>query len=239
MRKVFIADAHLKHPHDENYRTLLRFLATLPGNTDTLFILGDLFEFWIGYPTPVFPHYAPVMEQLRLLTDKGVKIIYFEGNHDFHMGPLFTGELQAEVHRGPAVMNIDGKTVYLCHGDQINRADYWYRFLRVVLHCSLTSMLIPLAPVSLAAVIAAFMSRNSSRQHGKRQRRWDYAVLLRKFAAARFREGCDVVVSGHFHLPFAERSASGGRELVSLGDWITQFSYVEWRDGQITLKTFR
>jgi UDP-2,3-diacylglucosamine hydrolase len=239
MRKVFIADAHLKEPHDENYRTLLRFLATLPGNTDTLFILGDLFEFLIGYPLPVFPQYAPIIEQLLNLTRNGVRIIYFEGNHDFHLGSLFTEELRAEVHRGPAVMNLDGKTVYLCHGDQVNRLDHGYRLLRAILHSALAKRLIPLVPASLVAAIAAFMSRNSSRKHGERQRRWDYAGLLREFAAARFREGCDVVISGHFHLPFAKRSASDGKELVSLGDWISQFSYAEWRDGEITLKTFR
>jgi len=109
MRKVFIADAHLRSPEDENYRKLLLFLAGLRGTTDTLFIMGDLFEFWIGYRHPPFTHYFPVLEQLRRLTESGTRIIYFEGNHDFHMGPFFKETLQARVYRGPAIIDLDGK----------------------------------------------------------------------------------------------------------------------------------
>ena len=86
MRSIFIADAHLRNPGDANYRELLRFLAGLRGNTDTLYILGDLFEFWIGYSTTPFIQYLPILEELRLLTAGGTAIVYFEGNHDFHMG---------------------------------------------------------------------------------------------------------------------------------------------------------
>lgn len=239
MRKIFIADAHLKDPDDENYRTLLRFLSTLPDDTDILFILGDLFEFWIGYPPPIFPHYAPIVEQLRLLKAKGIRIVYLEGNHDFNLGPLLTEGLQVEVYHGPTVMTIDGRRVYLCHGDQVNRTDYGYRLLRATLRSSLVKLVLPRLPVRLVARIATIMSGNSRRKHGERQLKWDSATLLREFAAARFREGCEVVIAGHFHLPFSDRSEHDGKELVSLGDWITQFSYGEWLDGKIALKTFR
>ena len=109
MRKVFIADAHLRQPADDNYRRLLRFLDGLRGTADTLFVLGDLFEFWIGYRSPPFTHYFPVLEQLRLLKESGTAIVYFEGNHDFHMGPFFTETLGATVHKGPAIVDIGGR----------------------------------------------------------------------------------------------------------------------------------
>jgi UDP-2,3-diacylglucosamine hydrolase len=240
MRKVFIADAHLKSERDENYRTLLRFLATLEGNTDTLFILGDLFEFWIGYRRIPFSNYSPLLEQLRKLSASGVRIVYFEGNHDFHMGPYFSETLQAEVHPGPAIVSLDGKRVYLCHGDEINSRDYGYRLLRALLHSSISKLLIPLVPAAVTSFIAERMSRQSSKKHGRRRLSWDYAAILREFAAARFSEGCEVVIAGHFHLPFLERSADGGeRVLLSLGDWISQFSYGEWLDGELSLKSYR
>jgi UDP-2,3-diacylglucosamine hydrolase len=239
MRKVFIADAHLKSERDENYRTLLRFLATLEGNTDTLFILGDLFEFWIGYRRIPFSNYSPLLEQLRKLVSSGVRIVYFEGNHDFHMGPYFTETLQAEVHTGPTIVNLDGKRVFICHGDQINSRDYGYRLLRALLHSSISKALIPLVPAAVTSFFAERMSQQSSKKHGHRQLRWDYAAILREFAAGRFSEGCEVVIAGHFHLPFLERSADGGeRVLLSLGDWISQFSYGEWLDGELSLKIY-
>ena len=159
MRKVFIADAHLRLPGDDNYRTLLRFLAELPGSTDTLYILGDLFEFWIGYQQVAFSQYLPLLDALLALRRAGVEIVYFEGNHDFHMGPYFTHTLGARVYRGPAVLEVEGKRVYLCHGDEINRRDYAYRMLRLLLHSPLTSALTRVVPPRCASAIADRLGR--------------------------------------------------------------------------------
>lgn len=239
MRKVFIADAHLRNSGDENYRKLLRFLTELQGNTETLFILGDLFEFWIGYRQVPFTEYFPVLEQLRKLVTSGTKLVYFEGNHDFHMGPFFKETLRASIHRGPATFDLDGKRVYLCHGDQINRADIGYHLLRFVMHNALAGAMVPIIPVRLVIRIADRMGRMSKRGHRQHQQKWDYMAILRAFAAARFREGYDVVISGHFHTPLLEKSAlNGERTLLSMGDWITQFSYGEWTNGEIALKKY-
>ena len=240
MRKVFIADAHLTCETDENYRLLLNFLAELPGNTDTLFILGDLFEFWIGYPEVRFTHYLPVLEQLRRLHEKKVEIVYLEGNHDFHMGPFFQETLKARVFSGPAIFDLDGKKVYLCHGDQVNKADYGYRLLRSLLHNQAIGAVIPLVPPAVASFIAKWMGRASKENHHIRRIKWDYNAILREFAAARFKEGYDAVIIGHFHLPLFEQTANSRvRTLLSLGDWITHFTYGEWANGEFSLKQYK
>ncbi len=240
MRKVFIADAHLRHEGDENYRLLLDFLAGLPGNTDTLFILGDLFEFWIGYPETPFVHYLPVLEAFRRLAEKGIEIVYCEGNHDFHMGPFFKNTLKARIFSGPAGIDLGGAKVYLCHGDEINRSDYSHRLFRFLLHNRVAEAIIPLVPPAVASFIAERMARGSRGNHRKRRVEWDFAALVRDFAAARFKEGYDAVVIGHFHLPLLEQSADGGNKtLLSLGDWILHFSYGEWQDGKFSLRTYR
>jgi len=237
MHAIFIADAHLRHEGDENYRLLMEFLAGLRGTIDTLFILGDLFEFWIGYDTVPFTHYHPVLDRLRELAASGVEIVYLEGNHDFHMGPFFTEVLGARVHPGPTVVVIDGKRVYLCHGDEVNREDYPYRLLRFILHSPLTRKATRIVPPAVACWIAERMSHGSKKSHGRRRHRWDYPALLRAFAAERFREGCDVVISGHFHIPLLDNT--DGRILLSLGDWLSHYSYGEWKDGTLSLKSYR
>lgn len=237
MRHIFIADAHLRAPADTNYRKLLRFLDTLPADTGTLYILGDLFEFWIGHRTVPYPHYLPVLDRFRGLVAQGVEIVYFEGNHDFHMGTFFEQTLRARIYTGPALLDLDGKKVFLCHGDEINGGDYGYRLLRFLFHSTLTRMLARVVPPALPSLIADRMGRSSRKHHAGRREKWDYAALVRAFAARKFEEGCDVVVTGHFHLPLFERDVRG-RTLVSLGDWIEHFSYGEWMDGRITLKTF-
>lgn len=241
MRKIFIADAHLRLPTDENYLRLLHFLETLEGGTGTLFILGDLFEFWIGYPSVAFPHYVPVIEALRRLRTAGTEIVYLEGNHDFHMGPVFADDLGARIHTGPATLALDGKKVCLCHGDQINRRDYGYRLLRSILHSGLIRGLTRVVPPTGAAAIARYLGGKSRAHHGARRHRWDFASLVRHYAAERFADGCDVVVTGHFHLPLFETTYDdAGREqvLLSLGDWITHYTYGEMLAGSISLKTF-
>ena len=240
MRAIFLADAHLKNEQDENYRLLLQFLDEQRGSVDSLFILGDLFEFWIGHRTMPFSHYRPVLEKLLQLRNDGTAIHYFEGNHDFHLGPYFTKTLKATVYRSAATLELDGKKVYACHGDQINSHDYGYRLLRFALHNRTTGILVPFVPPRVTSFIADKMARNSKRKYRNRESRWNYKAILRAFAARRFAEGCDTVVTGHFHIPLLERSGpQENRITVSLGDWIHRYSYAEWDNGSIRLKTYQ
>jgi UDP-2,3-diacylglucosamine hydrolase len=236
MRKIFIADAHLRSPEDPNYRTLIRFLETLPRDTDTLYLLGDLFEFWVGYPSPVYSHYREFIDCLKAVRGRGVRIVYFEGNHDFHLDRFFEEELQAEVHKVGAVLEIAGQRVYLCHGDQINRQDYRYRAFRLAFHNPVTKALLPLFSRRLAAHTASVLSQRSSKLHTARKSRWDYRAILTAFARDRFAAGCDAVITGHYHLPILQRD--GGHLFIALGDWITQFSYAQCLDGEFSLERF-
>ncbi|MSM41148.1 MAG: UDP-2,3-diacylglucosamine diphosphatase [Geobacter sp.] len=240
MRSLFIADAHLERESDPAYRAMLRFLAESRGTTGTLYILGDFFEFWIGYPTVPFTHYLPVLEALRQLADSGTAIVFFEGNHDFHMGPFFTDTLRARVFPGPAAMTLDGRRAYLCHGDQVNAKDIPSRLLRGILHSPLTRWLTHVVPPGVAGTIAERMGRSGRQNLHYKGENPACRTILRDFAAQRFADGYELVITGHFHLPFTEPAPDGsGKLLVSLGDWATRLSYAEMVDGEITLQTFR
>lgn len=239
MRRVFIADAHLRNPADENYRLLLRFLSDLKGTTKALFILGDLFEFWVGFNETVFPHYQPVLERLMELRDAGTEIVFFEGNHDFHLGSFFSAKLRADIYPHPAILDLDGRKVYICHGDQINSLDRGYLLLRFLLHNRITRTLFPLLPPGLVFRIAKHLSNRSKGKHGRRNSKWNYQTLLNNFAEDRFRNGCDAVISAHFHFPYiATKKDDREKTLLSVGDWISQFSYGELRDGKLTLNRY-
>lgn len=240
MRAIFLADAHLKDEQDKNYRLFLQFLEEQRGTLDALFILGDLFDFWIGHRSMPFSHYRPVLENLLRLRNDGTVIHYFEGNHDFHLGPYFTEVLGAHVYRSAALLELDGKKIYACHGDQINLQDYGYRMLRFALHNRVTGLVVPFVPPPVTSYIAEMMARNSKRQYRSRETRWNYQAIIRTFAARRFAEGCDAVITGHFHMPFLEGSGPGRHQTtISLGDWISRFSYAEWDNGVIRLMTYQ
>ncbi|HZV83323.1 MAG TPA: UDP-2,3-diacylglucosamine diphosphatase, partial [Geobacteraceae bacterium] len=236
MHAIFIADAHLKNPADENYRLMLRFLQELPHGTDRLFILGDFFEFWLGDSPAPFPHYWPVLDALQALVDRGVELFFFEGNHDFHLGRYFTTAFNARVYPDSAELTMDGKRLFLCHGDLINSADHAYRILRFIFRNPLTRLLARIIPPSIPAWIAVKLGNHSKGKHKTTTVKWDYMQLVRDFAAIRFQSGYDVVVSAHFHRPLFEDN--GPNTLLALGDWINQYSYAEWSDGTVELKTY-
>lgn len=236
MHAIFIADAHLKQPTDENYLLLLRFLRDIPHGVDRLFVMGDFFEFWLGDSPLPFPHYKPALDILQTLTDRGVELFFFEGNHDFHLGRYFSTTFNARVFPDSAELTMDGRRIFLCHGDLINRADRSYRLLRFAFRNPLTRLLARIIPPSIPAWIAVKLGNHSKGKHKTAGQKWDYLQMVREFASERFGSGYDVVVTAHFHRPLLQES--GDHTLLALGDWISQFSYGEWRDGTLELKTY-
>ncbi len=234
MTDLFLADAHLRSPADANYRQLLAFLESWQGRARTLYLLGDIFEFWVGYSHVVFSPYVPLLEALRRLREAGTAIVYVEGNHDFHLGPYFTGTLGCTVLPDGGAVEIDGHRIFLTHGDLVNPADLGYRRLRGLLRSPLLKGLISLTPPDLTWAIARWGSRRSQ---AKRRGRLPFSPLplLRAHAQRRFGEGYAAVVSGHFHQPSLE---TGSGTLVALGDWISQYSYATLEDGVFTLHTW-
>jgi len=238
MRTIFLADAHLALPTDCNYRLLLQFLQELEGNTETLFIMGDLFDFWLGFPSNPFRQYDAVLNALSALKRSGCRLVYFEGNHDFHLGTVFSGRLGAEIHTGPAVLTLQGVRLFLCHGDQINLADRGYRLLRRLLHNRLVAAAVNHFPPSLAMIIKERLQHTSRAGYDTKHAKWDYRRIIHDFARTILRQGCAGMVTGHFHMAFCEELAEAPFTILSLGDWMEQFTYGEMVDGELLLKTY-
>jgi UDP-2,3-diacylglucosamine hydrolase len=239
MRTIFLADAHLVAPTDRNYRLLLRFLRELEGNTETLFIMGDLFDFWLGFPSNPLRQFDELLAALQSLVQSGCRLVYFEGNHDFHLGAIFRQRLGAEVHTGPAVITLQGRRLFLCHGDQINRRDHGYRLLRMLLRNRLAAVLVNYVTPYIALRVRARLQRASRAGYQAKLQRWDYREIIRTFARSVREEGCDGLVTGHFHLAFCEQLDGSPFSILSLGDWMEQFTYGEIAGGDLILKTYQ
>lgn len=237
MRTVFLADAHLRAPEDDNYQLLLRFLGELQGTTDTLCILGDLFDFRIGLPQLDFAEHEPVIAALSRLQQAGTRLIYLEGNHDFRLGPDFARRIGAELHAGPVVVELQGHQVLLCHGDLVNRADRRYRLLYHTLRNRVLWRGGRLLPAGVIHRVRHWLQCSSGGQYARNTVRWDYPAIIRVYASRIRSQGLDAVVLGHFHLPLLEQS--GSFTLLAVGDWMTRFSYGELRDGVFSLATYR
>jgi UDP-2,3-diacylglucosamine hydrolase len=233
MKDIFLADAHLLDPTAGNYRRLLAFLGEHRGRIRHLVMLGDIFDFWIGYRHSVFAPFVPLLEELRRQRESGTELIFVEGNHDFHMGPYFSEFLNCRIMPDGGELRLDGQRVFIAHGDLINPRDKSYRLLRKTLRCHLAKKLLPLAPPDITWSVARWASRLSSRKKINHQR-WLPEKDLLAFAEKRFAEGYDTVITGHFHVPLFHQSAD--KTLIALGDWIDQDSYAVFEHGAFALK---
>ncbi|MDD2272031.1 MAG: UDP-2,3-diacylglucosamine diphosphatase [Desulfuromonadaceae bacterium] len=238
MRTIFLADAHLASPDDDNYRLLLRFLHELEGELETLYIVGDLFDFWLGFPSHPFTEYDAVIDALERLVLRGCQLVYFEGNHDFHLGTVFSQRLNAVIHTGPSIESLQGKKLYVCHGDQINKADRLYRLLRFLLRTRLVAAGVRHFPPRWAQKVRGYLQKRSQASYGEKSARWDYRRIIFDFARSLQKKGYDGLVAGHFHLALCEELTAPPFAVISLGDWMEQFTYGEMRDGKLHLMTY-
>ncbi|PLY03999.1 MAG: UDP-2,3-diacylglucosamine diphosphatase [Desulfuromonas sp.] len=233
MRAIFLSDAHLRQPQDRNYQLLLEFL-NRQKELDTLFLLGDIFEFWLGYEHLVFSAYVPLLEQLRHLRDQGTELYFVEGNHDFNMGPWFSETLACTIVTEERLIDWDGQKILICHGDLI-KPDPNYRRLRAFWRSGFIRGLSRIVHPDLAWKFALWLSNKSSKLDPNRKHQ-DPSPFLSTYVANNMTAPADLLICGHFHYPVVAEHR--GVKTVALGDWIHQFSYAEMTDGRIALKTF-
>jgi UDP-2,3-diacylglucosamine hydrolase len=237
MKAVFIADAHLKHTADEGYRSLMQFLDTIP-EVDRLFIVGDFFDFWFYREGRVYPEFAAVVERMIRLKQGGVQIALCEGNHDFFMRSYFSDKLGMTVYADWAHVDLDGRRIFLSHGDTIDRSNRKYLFLRKVFRSKPFYHLQRIMPLTFLWKMAQFSSLASKELTIESQDL--IAAKMETYSHSRFQEGFDAVVLGHCHKPLIKEYmlADRMRTFATLGDWIRHHSYLYLEDGRFELKYF-
>jgi UDP-2,3-diacylglucosamine hydrolase len=222
----FISDAHIRSGDQARQRLLVRFLEKNRDRMESLVILGDLFDFWFGFPHYVYPEYRLICDALSSLTQNGVRLLYIEGNHDFALGPFFKETLRGEVYPESHVFTIDGQKVYLAHGDMADPGDVRYRFYRALLKNPVVYSVIRfLGPEKTMRFKEALARRNW--MHRRREHP-DNAFPDLRFAEEKCREGMDVVILGHTHQPCEKTFVLNDRTCYyyNVGDWMENYSYL-------------
>lgn len=239
MKAVFISDAHLDGSDSEGYYCLSRFLDSLRGNTDELFIVGDFFDFWFAGRNGIYPSFIDIVRKLLEIKESGTKISFFEGNHDFFLGDYFE-QYGVMVFPDDASIDLEGKRVLVSHGDAVDTSNTAYLALRKVLRSRLFYSFQKNMPPQALWTISKIVSRISRASGCEPQSSNRLAAVMSAFAAGKFEEGFDAVVLGHCHTPSMERYSVNGKAktFVILGDWITRYSYLVYEGGEFMMKRY-
>lgn len=235
---VFFSDAHLgaESAEREAVRSarLHEFLAALEGRVRTLTIAGDLFDFWFEYRTAIPRRAFETLTRLRRLAESGVDVTYLNGNHDFWLGRFLDETVGIRTHDGPLTLDLDGRRIWVHHGDGLIGGDLGYKVLRRVIRHPLSIGLYQWLHPDLGIPLARHVSHWS--RGSRDERPLEPERLWNEVALPRFREGFDTVMIGHFHHAFERRD--GRRAFFVLGDWIRHFSYVVLERGELRLETW-
>ena len=221
----------------ESERRFVDFLNSLPSQTDALYLLGDIWDFWYEYRDVVPKGYVRVFAALMSLMDRGVSVYFFQGNHDVWTYRYFE-ELGMVKLTQPALVEIGGKMFCLGHGDGLGPVPMGYRFLRGVFHNPVLQFMFSTLHPWLAFGLGNGWSRSNRLSHDKKYVFAGPEEPLYKFAEAFAMENkVDYFVFGHYHDEVCLNMSSGSQFRI-LKDWIASSSYLCY-DGEKFSGTFQ
>lgn len=236
MARLFVSDLHLDAAAPRAIEQFLAFLRNEAASAEALYILGDLFEAWVGDDDPE-PARARICEALAELTARGVACFVLHGNRDFLLGEGFSRRTGCLLLPDPVVAEIDGERVLLTHGDALCRGDRSYQELRSTVRDPIWQQRFLALPLAVRARLAD-RARAGSRLHTARAVPRIMDVDPAAVVAAHRATGARRIIHGHTHRPGIHESLVDGRPAyrIVLGAWYEQGSVLVAEAGRYTLR---
>jgi len=236
MTRLFVSDVHLDAGAPEGVEQFLDFLRTQAADAEALYILGDLFEVWVGDDDPD-PTKARVCEALRALTANGVGCFVLHGNRDFLIGRDFCRRTGSRLLADPVVADLDGERVLLTHGDALCTDDHSYQELRSSVRTpdwQRRFLALPLADRELIANQARAGSKDHTSRTIPNIMDVNQDAVSTAYRATRVRR----IIHGHTHRPGVHDTAIEGEpaQRMVLGAWYEQGSYIRYENGSYELR---
>ena len=222
---LFISDIHLglqaKEVEQEKEKLLVKFLEFAESNCDELFIVGDLFDYWFEYKRVYQKGFFRTLTSLKNLTDKGIKVHYFIGNHDFLHRDFFEKEIGAKMHMDAVEFSLNEKKFFIGHGDGMVENDTGYKILKWVLRNKVTQWMYSKLHPDFGIWLASRTSK-SSREYTTKK---DYGEVDGLFETAKKKidQGSDYVIFGHLHKKVFKNYKEGS--YINLGSWLDEPCY--------------
>ncbi len=240
----FISDFHLGAPDRptslQREKLIVQFLEQIKTEASEIFIVGDLFDFWYEYRTVVPKGYVRILGKLAELTDAGLPIQFFVGNHDMWMKGYFEQELNIPVYYEPKKFERNGKKFLIGHGDGLGPGDHGYKFIKKIFRNRFCQWLFGILPPAAGVGLANYFSRKSRAVTGQIDEQFlgeDKEWLIAYCKEILQNEYFDYFIFGHRHLPI-DFSFKNGSRYINLGDWIRYYTYAVFDGTELTLTSW-
>ncbi|MBY0317054.1 MAG: UDP-2,3-diacylglucosamine diphosphatase [Bdellovibrionales bacterium] len=220
---------------EEKAQKLLRFFVLLENQPPTteLFLVGDIFDLWLGNHEYFIEKFRPLADSLKRFIIRGGRVHYFEGNHDLHLQKFWEKEIGATVYHGPAIFKFDDITVRVEHGDEMDPKDRGYLFLRWLLRTPLVRLLIMNLPGKIVYKIGEWASAKSRNYTDRLRDEHRIRTIIHEHAQRVSREKpFDVIITGHVHL--RDEFAFKNKISFNLGSWDDQPVILQFKDNKWT-----
>lgn len=242
----FISDCHLgagtlDNPKDYE-RRVVRFLESIEDDCEELYLMGDIIDYWFEFKHVVPKGFTRFLGQLGKMSDKGIKIHWFTGNHDIWIFGYLPEEIGCMLHTKPEVVELKGRKLYLAHGDGLGDDRTSLKLMTRFFHSSICQHLFSWIHPDLSTGFAHWWSKKSRlsgddfpEYMGEEK---EHVVIYAKNYLAQTKEMIDYFVFGHRHIEL-DLMLSRQTRLFILGDWIKHFSYaVMDEQGRMWMENF-
>lgn len=216
----------------------MSWLDSIKHDAKEIFLVGDIFDFWYEYRRVIPKGYTRFLGKIAEITDAGIPVHFFTGNHDVWMFDYFPQELGVSLHREPIVREFDGKRFYIGHGDGLGKGDNGYKLLKRIFTSKVLQWMFSRLHPNFAMWIGNKWSVSS-----RYSKEISYSFkgdeeLITKFARQTLgNEHFDFFVFGHWHAPAIHNLAESSN-LIMLGDWIVNNTFALWDGKTMSLKRY-
>ncbi len=248
MRKkvYFLSDAHLgsralKH-HRTRERRLVNFLDEIKHQAAAIYLLGDLFDYWYEYKHVVPKGFTRLLGKISELTDMGIEVHFFIGNHDIWCKDYFSQECGMIVHRAPITAEIYGKEFYIAHGDGLGDNSKGFKFIRAMFHSKTLQTMFSAIHPRWTMELGLTLAKHSrlKRENGKEPEYMgedkEPLVLFTK-SYLQTHPDINYFIYGHRHIMLDMMLTKSARIIIT-GDWIKYFSYAVYDGNELILDQY-
>ena len=227
----FLSDFHLGAPNAiasrERETQIVQFLTNAKTDAAAIFIVGDIFDFWFEYKTVVPKGFVRLLGCLADISDAGIPLHIFTGNHDLWMRDYFTDELGAKVYFEPKQFEFAGKQFFIGHGDGLGPGDQGYKFIKKIFTNPLCQWLFGCLHPNWGIQLANYFSSKSRAKTGTSDEHFlgednEWLIVYTKQKAKEI--NVDFFIFGHRHYAI-DFQINNTTRYINLGDWIRLFTY--------------